>query len=104
LQNKSKQADPVKTSYIPQPLNTGEIELSPELLKFTEHIAAHVHEVWAATRIAEGWKYGPKRNDERKEHPCLVPYSELPETEKEYDRKTAIETLKAIGSLGLRII
>jgi hypothetical protein len=54
--------------------------------------------------MAEGWRYGPERNDERKEHPCLVPYNELSESEKEYDRKTAIETLKAIGLLGFKIV
>jgi ryanodine receptor 2 len=89
--------------YTPQPLDTAGIELPSELLKYTEQIAEHVHEVWAKARIAEGWKQGPKRNDERKEHPCLVPYSELSESEKEYDRQTAMETLKAIGVLGLRI-
>ena len=85
------------------PLDTSEIRLSPELLGLTEQIAAHVHETWAATRMAEGWKYGCKRDDERKEHPCLVPYHNLPENEREYDRKTAMETLKAIGLLGFRI-
>ena len=91
------------TPYIPQPLDTSGIELSPELQELTEQIAANVHEVWAATRMAEGWKHGKKRSDERKEHPCLVPYDELPEHEKEYDRKTAVETLKAIELLGFRI-
>ena len=90
--------------YVPRPLNTDGIKLSPELLDFIELIANHVHEIWASTRIAEGWKYGAIRDDERKEHPCLVPYSELPESEKEYDRKTAIETLKAIDLLGFIII
>ena len=93
----------MSTPYIPQPLNTGEIQLSPELLELIEQIAVHVHEAWVATRIAEGWKYGAKRDDDRKEHPCLVPYGELPESEKEYDRKTATETLKAIGLLGFTI-
>ena len=92
-----------KTSYVPQPLQTGDIQLSPELLTLIEQIATNVHEVWAAARLNEGWRYGAKRDDERKEHPCLVPYSELPESEKEYDRKTATETLKTIISLGFRI-
>jgi uncharacterized protein YecA (UPF0149 family) len=65
--------------YIPQPLDTSRVELSPELHDSIEQVAAHVHETWAAARIAEGWKYGSKRNDERKEHTCLVPYGELPE-------------------------
>ena len=93
----------MSTPYIPQPFNTGGIKLSPELIELIEQVAGNVHEVWASTRIAEGWKYGAKRDDEQKEHPCLLPYSELPESEKAYDRKTAIETLKTIDLLGFRI-
>ena len=57
----------------------------------------------AETRIKQGWKYGEQRNDELKTHPCLVPYEELPEEEKEYDRNTSIGTLKLIMKLGLKI-
>ena len=89
--------------YIPQTLDTNGIELSPDLLELTEQIAANVHDVWAAGRIAEGWKYGAERNDIEKLHPCLVSYEELPESEKEYDRNTAMETLKVIKKLGFRI-
>lgn len=91
-------------SYTPHPLDTRGIVLSTELQELTEQIAFHVHEIWASTRIAEGWNYGKIRNDEMKEHPCLVPYDELPENEKDYDRKTAMETLKAIALLGFKII
>ena len=89
----------MNTCYQPQPLDTSGVELSPELLALTEQVAANVHEVWAAARKAEGWKYGATRNDRRKEHPCLVTYCELPDEEKEYDRKTALETLKVIQLL-----
>jgi ryanodine receptor 2 len=77
--------------------------LSPELLLLTEQIAANVHDVWAAGRIADGWQYGETHYDVRKLHPCLVPYEELPENEKEYDRKTAMETLKLIKKLEFKI-
>jgi len=90
--------------YIPQTLDTNGIELSPDLLELTEQIAANVHDVWAAGRIAEGWKYGAERNDKEKTTPCLVPYDELTENEKEYDRKTAMETLKVIKLLGFEIV
>jgi len=90
-------------SYTPRPLDTSAVRLSPALLELTEQIAANVHEVWAQQRIADGWRYGMERNDERKEHPCLVPYDELPDSEKQYDRNTAIETLKAIKLLGFEI-
>ena len=89
--------------YIPNPLNTENIELPKELLELTEQIAENVHEVWAAGRIAEGWTYGDVRDDAKKQTPCLVPYSELPESEKEYDRNTALETLRLILALGYRI-
>jgi len=89
--------------YLPQPLDTSHIELSADLVELTELLARNTHDIWAQQRLAQGWKYGAERNDERKEHPCLVAYEELPESEKEYDRKTAMETLKVIGKLGFRI-
>ena len=90
-------------TYTPQPVSTEDMELSSEILQLTEQVAANVHEVWAAGRIAEGWQYGQIHNYELKRHPCLVPYDELPESEKEYDRKTAMETLKLLHKLGFKI-
>ena len=90
-------------TYDPKPLDTSKIELSSDLLDLTEQIAENVHEVWSAGRIAEGWTYGEKRDDKLKQTPCLVPYSDLPESEKEYDRKTALNTLKLVIALGYRI-
>ncbi len=89
--------------YTPKPIDTSNIKLNNALLEFTEAIAKNVHEVWAAARIAEGWTYGEKRNDIKKQTPCLVPYEELPEIEKEYDRSTALETLKFITAMGYKI-
>lgn len=85
-------------------MDTSAIELSDDLLRLRELLAKNTHEVWAQQRFAEGWKYGAARNDERKEHPCLVPYEDLPEAEKEYDRNTAVETLKVIRLLGYEIL
>jgi ryanodine receptor 2 len=90
--------------YQPKPFNTDGIELPPELLELTELIAENVHEVWAEARIAEGWVYGENRDSIRKTTPCLVPYDELPEIEKEYDRNTAFRTLKLICALGYKIV
>ncbi len=90
-------------NYQPNPINTSDIVLNKSLLELTEKIAENVHEVWAAERIKQGWKYGPERNDQNKETPCLVPYKQLPEEEKEYDRNTALETLKVIQKLGYKI-
>ena len=90
-------------SSSPQPLDTNDVELSPELIRLTELIAENVHEVWAATRISDGWTYGDTRDDQLKQTPCLVPYSQLPDAEKIYDRRTAMETLKLIVKLGFNI-
>ena len=90
-------------TYIPQPIDTSDVKLPKELETLVEQMAKNVHEVWAQTRIAQGWTYGAERNDALKHHPCLVPYEELPESEKEYDRKTSVETLKLILRLGFEI-
>ena len=72
--------------YNPIPIDTSEIVLSPEIQSLAEQLAANTHDVWAAGRIKDGWTYGPVRNDAEKTHPCLIPYDELPDDEKEYDR------------------
>ncbi len=91
-------------NYIPNPIDTSQVVLNEKLLELTELLAKNTHEVWAKQRISEGWQYGKERNDEQKKHPCLVPYEELPEAEKEYDRNTAMETLKVIRMLGFEIV
>ena len=92
-----------QAKYIPQPIDTTDVRLPEELEQLVEQMAQNVHEVWAQTRIDQGWQYGAERNDVLKHHPCLVPYEELPESEKEYDRNTSIETLKLILKLGFKI-
>ena len=92
-----------KELYIPKPIDTTGVELPKELEQLVEKMSKNVHEVWAETRIKQGWKYGEQRNDELKTHPCLIPYEELPEEEKEYDRNTSIGTLKLIMKLGFKI-
>jgi len=87
----------------PTRIDTSRVTLSQNLLELSEHIAENVHDVWAQRRMAEGWVWGPTRNDTTRQHPGLVPYDELPESEKEYDRNTVLETLKTIVALGYRI-
>ena len=89
--------------YIPHPIDTSDVTLPVELEQLVEQMSKNVHEVWSETRIQQGWTYGPERNDEQKAHPCLVPYEDLPEQEKEYDRNTSIGTLKLIMKLGFKI-
>lgn len=93
----------MKKKYIPQPVDTSEVQLPAELDELVEKIAENVHEVWAQNRMDEGWVYGEERNDVLKTHPCLVPYDELPEIEKEYDRDTAMGTLRLISKFGFKI-
>jgi len=89
--------------YHPEPIDTSGVGLPEELQPLVEQLAEHVHDKWAEERVAQGWKYGPKRDDAKKEHPSLRPYAELPEEEKIFDRTTALESLKAVIALGWKI-
>ena len=89
--------------YTPQPIDTTDVKLPEELELLVEQMSKNVHEVWDEARISQGWTYGEQRNDELKTHPCLVPYEDLPEEEKEFDRNTSIGTLKLIMKLGFKI-
>ncbi len=90
--------------YQPQPISTEGVDLPASLTPLTERLAENAHDLWAAQRLAQGWRFGPARDDAKKLHPCLVPYGDLPEPEKEYDRLAALGTLKAILKLGYRIV
>lgn len=90
--------------YKPQPINLDEIELTDELLELQEAIAENAHDVWAAARIGEGWSYGTERDDANKKHPDLIPYSALPDSEKEYDRLMALDSIKLVKKLGFDIV
>lgn len=89
--------------YAPSPIDTSDIELTDDLKQLVEDLARNVHDIWATGRLNDGWTCGPERNDALKQHPCLIDYSELPESEKDYDRNTATETLKMILKLGWKI-
>lgn len=89
--------------YVPNPIDTSDVQLPEELNPLLEAMAKNVHEVWALERINQGWKYGEKRDDATKRHPCLVAYEDLPEEERIFDRNTSVETLKLILKLGFKI-
>jgi hypothetical protein len=89
--------------YRPAPMDTSKIRLPHEIEELTELLSRNAHEVWAQQRMAEGWRWGAHRDDAGKLHPSLLPYEQLPESEKEYDRSTAMQTVKAILALGFRI-
>ena len=90
-------------SYQPRPIDTAKVQLPVELAALIERLAENTHDTWASLRLAEGWTYGPHRDDNLKRHPGLVVYADLPEAEKEYDRATAVQALKAVVALGYRI-
>ncbi len=90
-------------SYHPKPVDTSKIKLPEEIQNLQEMLAENIHEIWSSQRVQQGWRYGPKRDDVKKEHPNLVPYNNLTEEEKDYDRYTAMETLKTILSMGYTI-
>ena len=90
-------------TYIPHTVDTSTIHLKEDLNNLVDFLAKNTHDNWAKERMKMGWKFGPKRDDRRKEHPCLVPYKELPEPEKEHDRIVVKELLKTLILLGFRI-
>jgi hypothetical protein len=90
-------------NYVPNPVDTSAVKLPDDLRELTERLAENAHDVWARRKLADGWTWGPIVDASTKKHPDLVPYVQLPEDKKEYDRDTAMETIKAILSLGYMI-
>ena len=93
-----------KFIYEPSPIGLDDVELSEDLSELQEAIAENAHEIWAKNRRNQGWSYGPERNDQKKETPDMIPYCNLPESEKLYDREMAMQTLKLVKKLGFEIV
>ncbi len=89
--------------YVPKPLDTSRIALTEAQKQLIEQLAANAHEVWAQKRLADGWKLGRERSDAAKTHPCLVPYADLPEGEKDYDRVLVEQVLRGAIALGYQV-
>lgn len=90
--------------YDPQPIDTSDVTVSDEIAALSEKLAENTHDVWARGRLDEGWTYGKTLDRDKKTHPLLVPYGELTESEKDYDRRTSLETLKVLQKLGFDIV
>lgn len=90
----------IDSTYTPRPIITDAIVLTEQQRDLVERLAENAHDVWAAKRIADGWTYGAKRDDDAKTHPCLVPYADLPESEKDYDREMVLQVVKAAIAIG----
>lgn len=93
----------LSSKYVPNPIQTNDVILPSTLVMLVERLAKHTHDLWAEQRFRDGWIYGKRRDDKKREHPCLVPYKDLPESEKDYDRVAVTGTIKAILKLGYRI-
>ena len=91
-------------TYNPKPIDLSDVELTDDLNELREAIAENAHEIWAVERQSKGWTWGPKRDDEKKHNPCMVPYSDLPDSEKLYDREMAMQTIKLLKKLGYDLI
>ncbi len=94
----------MSVNYRPRPIDTAAVKLDESLDDLIERLAEHNHDVWASRRLAEGWRHGPKRDDGQRTHPDLVPYEELSEVEKEYDRQSVLAVLRATVALGYDIV
>ena len=92
-----------ETLYSPKPIDLEDVELSEDLDALTEEIAKNIHDVWARKRLDDGWHWGEERSDKYKTHPCLVPYENLPEQEKVYDREIVTATIKMLVVMGYKI-
>ena len=91
-------------TYDPKPIDVSDVILEEDVTDLREAIAENAHDIWAVERMQQGWTYGPERNDELKHNPCMVPYSKLPESEKEYDRQMAMQTIKLMKKLGYDLV
>ncbi len=91
-------------TYTPKPIDLSDVALTEDLNELREAIAENAHEIWAENRQAEGWSYGLQRDDKLKQTPDMVPYSQLPEGEKAYDREMAMKTIKLLKKLGYDLI
>ena len=91
------------TDYEPKPIPTENVVLDDEILDLVERLAENAHDIWASERLRDGWTFGPVRDDIMHQHPCLVPYSQLPEREQDYDRTMVVGSIRAILAFGFTI-
>jgi hypothetical protein len=64
---------------------------------------AQSHEGWSAQKVADGWVYGPVKDPAAKTHPCLVPYADLPESQKTKDALflSVVNALRSFATLAM---
>ncbi|KAM6128234.1 ryanodine receptor 2 [Pterocles gutturalis] len=92
-----------QAAFTPVPVDTTQIVLPPHLERIREKLAENIHELWVMNKIELGWQYGPVRDDNKRQHPCLVEFSKLPEQERNYNLQMSLETLKTLLALGCHV-
>ncbi|XP_037606362.1 ryanodine receptor 3 isoform X4 [Sebastes umbrosus] len=93
-----------QASFIPTPVDTSQIVLPPHLDNVRDKLAENIHELWGMNKIELGWTYGKVRDDNKRQHPCLVDFGKLPETERNYNVQMSSETLKTLLALGCHVV
>ncbi|XP_030255117.1 ryanodine receptor 2 isoform X5 [Sparus aurata] len=92
-----------QAAFTPTPVDTSQIVLPPHLERIREKLAENIHELWVMNKIELGWTYGAVRDDNKRQHPCLVEFSKLPEQERSYNLQMSLETLKTLLALGCHV-
>ncbi|KAG7226578.1 hypothetical protein INR49_003735 [Caranx melampygus] len=92
-----------QAAFSPTPVDTSQIVLPPHLERIREKLAENIHELWVMNKIELGWTYGAVRDDNKRQHPCLVEFSKLPEQERSYNLQMSLETLKTLLALGCHV-
>jgi hypothetical protein len=92
-----------KNGYVPNPKLVPIENLPMHIKDELEKMAENVHETWAYQKMAEGWTFGEAYDLMAKKHPSLKPYAELDESQKNYDRNTALATLSFLMNEGIVI-
>ncbi|XP_075893569.1 ryanodine receptor 3 isoform X4 [Nelusetta ayraudi] len=92
-----------QASYIPIPVDTSQVVLPPHLDNVRDKLAENIHELWGMNKIELGWTFGKIRDDNKRQHPCLVDFAKLPETERNYNLQMSSETLKTLLALGCHV-
>ncbi|XP_035260548.1 ryanodine receptor 2 isoform X5 [Anguilla anguilla] len=92
-----------QAAFTPTPVDTSQIVLPPHLERIREKLAENIHELWVMNKIELGWTYGTVRDDNKRQHPCLVEFSKLPEQERSYNLQMSLETLKTLLALGCHV-
>ncbi|KAB5555790.1 hypothetical protein PHYPO_G00038150 [Pangasianodon hypophthalmus] len=92
-----------QAAFTPIPVDTSQIVLPPHLERIREKLAENIHELWVMNKIELGWTYGVVRDDNKRQHPCLVEFSKLPEQERSYNLQMSLETLKTLLALGCHV-